>query len=238
MEFGSNWRAIVLAIAALVAMLVAMPVAAQDLISADRPGIADSSTVIGQGSLQVELGGERDWRPDLFTTPLLVRYGMTKQLELRFETAGWAHIPGDDGLMPASIGMKFHFLDTPSLAVIARVFPPSGSGAFRSHQTAADIRLAADKDLNEHWSVEGNLGASHADGDNAATAAATLQYNVSQRIGVFIDAGATSSPSSLLIDGGAAWIIGKDLQLDLSIGARAHGDVPERFVAAGISIRR
>jgi hypothetical protein len=233
MKFGSNWRATVFVLAAF----AAMPAAAQDLISADRPGIADSSTVIGQGSLQLELGGERDWRPDLFTTPLLVRYGMTKQLELRFETAGWAHSAGDDGLTPASIGMKFHFFDTPSLAVIARVFPPSGSGAFRSHQTAADVRLAADKDLNEHWSIEGNLGAAHADGNNTATAAATLQYNVSQRIGVFIDAGATSSPSSLLIDGGAAWIIGKDLQLDLSIGARAHGDVPERFVSAGISRR-
>lgn len=233
MQSVSNWRAILVT----VFTCIALPAAAQDLISADRPGIADSSTVVSPKTLQVEVGVERDTNPGLITTPLLVRYGLTKQLELRFETAGWAHANGHDGLAPASLGVKYHFLDQPSLAVIARVFPPSGSGIFKSHGTAADVRLAADKDLSEQWSVEGNLGVAHDDNDNFATAAATLQYNLSPKVNVFIDGGATSSPSSLLLDAGAAWIIGKDLQLDVSTGWGAHGDVPDRFIAAGIARR-
>jgi len=233
MQLASNWRAIL----AAAVVLFAPPLAADDLINADRPGIADSSVVVNPGTLQAELGVERDVRPDLTTTPLLLRYGLTKEFELRLETAGWAHADGHDGLMPASIGAKYHFFDKPSLAVIARIFPPSGSGIFRSHQTAADLRLAADKDLNEQWSVEGNVGIARGDGDNFATAAATLQYNISPKLNVFIDGGATSSPSSLTLDAGAAWIVGKDLQLDVSVGWGAHGDAPERFVAAGIARR-
>jgi hypothetical protein len=233
MQTSSNWRAILCTIFTW----VVLPAAAQELISADRPGIADSSTVVTPKTVQLEVGLERDTNPDVTTTPLLVRYGLTKQLELRFETAGWARADGHDGLAPASLGLKYHFLDQPSLGVIARVFPPTGSGIFKSHDTAADVRLAADKDLNEQWSVEGNLGVAHADHDNFATAAATLQYNLSPKMNVFIDGGATSSPSSLLLDAGAAWIIGKDLQLDVSAGWGARGDVPDRFVAAGIARR-
>jgi hypothetical protein len=225
------------AIIAIVASLFATPLLADDLINADRPGIADGSQVVNPGTLQVELGGERDTHPDLFTTPLLLRYGLTKQLELRFETSGWAHAAGHDGFTPASIGAKFHFSDTPSLGVIARVFPPSGSGIFKSHDTAADVRLSVDKDLSEQWSVEANLGVARADHQSHALAAATLQYNVTPKMNVFVDGGAQSSPSSLILDAGAAWIIGKDLQLDVSVGFGAHGEAPDRFVAAGIARR-
>ena len=233
MQVNSNWRAIL----ATAVLLFAPPLAADDLINADRPGIADSSVVVNPGTLQAELGLERDVHPDLITTPLLLRYGLTKEFELRFETSGWAHIDGHDGLMPMSIGAKYHFFDKPSLALIGRIFPPSGSGIFRSHETAADLRLAVDKDLNEQWSVEGNAGIAHGDGNNVATAAATLQYNLSPKVNVFIDGGATSSPSSLILDAGAAWIVGNDLQLDVSVGWGAHGDAPDRFVAAGIARR-
>ncbi|HJW95039.1 MAG TPA: transporter [Thermoanaerobaculia bacterium] len=218
-------------------MLMAFPVFAEDVINADRPGIADGSQVVNAGTLQVELGAERDSNPDLLTTPLLLRYGLTRQLELRVETAGFAHIGGHDGVAPLSLGAKFHFLDAPSLGLIARLFPPSGSGIFRSHETDADLRLAADKDLSDRWSVEGNLGIAREDRDNHALAAATLQYNVTPKMNVFVDAGLETAPSSLTIDAGAAWIIGKDLQLDVSAGWGAHGDTPDRFIAAGISRR-
>ena len=225
------------AMIAIVAALIATPLLADDLINADRPGIADGSQVVSPGTLQVELGGERDVDPDLFTTPLLVRYGLAKQFELRVETAGLAHINGHDGLTPVSIGAKYHFFDTPSLGIIARVFPPSGSGVFKSHSTAADVRLSVDKDLSEQWSVEGNLGVARADHEDHLLAAATLQFNITPKFNVFIDAGAQSSPSSLIFDAGAAWIIGKDLQLDVSAGMRQHGPVPDRFIAAGIARR-
>ena len=170
----------------------------RDPINADRPGIADGSQTVGRGTFQVELGGERDHFADgnvrVLSTPLLLRYGLTAPLELRVESAGYgrATAPGfsASGWSPLSLGFKYHFLDKPSLGIIARYFPASGSGAFKSEHPSADLRLAADVDLSETWSLNPNVGVTtRNDGDGrftAALAALTLQYNVSKTFNVFV----------------------------------------------------
>src|ERR1700682_1443093 len=144
-------------------VLVALPVVAQsgaqaipqpeDVINADRPGIADGSTTVGRAVFQVEVGAERDEDAHVHTliTPLLLRYGLTKDFELRMETAGYGRVLGfgEDGLNPLSAGFKWHFVDEdaktrrPSLGIIARILPKSGSGVFRSDTTTGDLRLVA-----------------------------------------------------------------------------------------------
>ena len=51
--------------------------------------------------------------------------------------AGFHRLPFQSSFAPLSIGAKYHFHDAPSLGIIARLFPPSGSGAQRSHATTA-----------------------------------------------------------------------------------------------------
>jgi hypothetical protein len=220
-----------------------------DLINADRPGLADSSGVVGRGAFQVEAGLERDHSGgsiDL-STPLLLRYGVTKDVELRVEGNGYVHSSGASGLAPLSIGAKVHFADSPSLGVIARVFVPSGTGAQRSHTTNGDVRLAADINLSERWAINPNIGVtSNDDGDGrftAGLAALTVQYNISDHANVFVD-GALQSPESrggaaaLTLDAGAVRIIGRNTQLDFSIGWGAHGTTPPNvFWSVGISRR-
>ena len=220
-----------------------------DLINADRPGLADSSGVVGRGIFQVEAGLERDHAADSisFATPLLLRYGLSKALELRVEGNGYVHAGGANGFAPLSIGAKVHFADAPSLGVIARLFVPSGTGAQRSHSTNGDVRLAADINLGERWSLNPNAGvASRDDGDGrftAGLAALTLQYNLSDHANVFVD-GALQSPETrggvvaLTVDTGAVWIVGRNTQLDVSVGWGARGTTPpDVFWAAGISRR-
>lgn len=244
---------------ALLLAFAALTLAAQEKekepINADRPGIADGSQTVGRGVFQIEVGGERDHFDDgdvhVTSTPLLLRYGITDPLELRVEGNGYGHatFPGGSasGWSPLSVGVKVHFVDKPSLGVIARYFPASGSGDFKSEHPAADLRLAADMDLSETWSINPNIGvASRDDGDGrftAALAAFTLQYNVTKKFNVFVD-GALQSPearggsSSLIADAGAVWIIGNDTQLDVSAGWGARGQTPPNvFVAAGVGRR-
>ena len=229
-------------------ILVAVPLAAQtdDVINADRPGIADGSTTVGHAVFQVELGAERDddAHIHILITPLLLRYGLTKDFELRMETAGYGRILGfgEDGFNPISAGFKWHFLDEdtktrrPSLGIIGRLFPKSGSGVFRSDTTTGDVRLAADMTLNEKWSLNPNIGAAFGNGSTSGLAALTLQYNVTEKANVFVDGG--YADSSLLADVGGAWVLGRDTQLDASIGWRTHGvNAPNVFLAAGISRR-
>ncbi|HEX3579904.1 MAG TPA: transporter [Thermoanaerobaculia bacterium] len=220
-----------------------------DLINPDRPGIADGSAVVGRGIFQIEAGLERDHDAGSrsLATPLLLRYGINKDFEMRVEGNGYVHANDGSGFAPLSIGAKYHFHDTPSLGIIARLFPRSGTGAQRSHAATGDVRLAADINLGEKWALNPNIGvASQDDGDGrftAALAALTLQYNLSDRANVFID-GASESPeergggTSLVLDAGTAWIVGRDTQFDISAGWRARGTKPPNvFLAAGISRR-
>jgi Putative MetA-pathway of phenol degradation len=226
---------------ALALLFLATTLAAQEPINADRPGIADGSQSVGRGVFQAELGWERDHHGNDrdWSTPLLLRYGVSAPFELRVESEGYN---SSSGWTPPSIGFKYHFLDKPSLGVIARYFPP-----FRGERSSADLRLAADVDLNEQWSLNPNVGvATQDDGDGrftAALAALTLQYNVTKKLNVFVDAGlqapeSKGGSSSLLTDTGAAWIVGNDTQLDVEIGWGARGQTPPTvFVGAGISRR-
>jgi hypothetical protein len=220
-----------------------------DLINPDRPGIADGSSVVGRGIFQLEFGLERDHDAGgrSIATPLLFRYGVSKDFEFRAEGNDYIRADGANGFAPVSIGAKYHFADAPSLGVIARLFVPSGTGAQRSHTTNGDLRLAADINLGEKWSLNPNVGVvSQDDGDGrftAALVALTVQYNLSDHANVFID-GAVQSPerrgggASLIVDTGGAWIVGRNTQFDLSVGWGARGTTaPNVFVGAGISRR-
>jgi hypothetical protein len=230
----------------------------EDLVSADRPGIADSSTTVKRGAFQIEIGVERDSESGqhTFSTPTLLRYGLSDAFELRVETSGYERVSGGgdhaSGLAPVSAGAKWNFLsatkDRPSLGLIGRVFVPSGSGEFKSHDATGDLRLAADMSFGEKWAINPNIGVSFDHDERsftAALAALTVQYNLTEKGNVFVDGGYESrsgsghgSGSSLLLDTGVAWIVGRDTQLDFSIGWGAHGsDVPNVFISAGYTRR-
>ena len=197
---------------------------AQDVINPDRPGLADGSATVSQGVFQIEFGVERDEADSehVTFTPTLLRYGLTKSFELRVETNGYE----DGSLAPVSIGFKKHFADSPSLGLIGRWFVDDSSG---------DLRLAADVELNDKWAINPNIGIAYEDSSASATAAMTVQYNISDKLNVFVD-GSWQSPDHLIFDGGIAWILGTNTQLDVSAGWGAHGDgVPDRFISAGIS---
>lgn len=252
-----------LLVMAALALLSARPGAAQseDLINADRPGIADSSTTVRRGTVQVEAGVERDdatadgVAQHTLSTPALVRYGLSDAFELRVEGNGYQRVAGSDrssGWAPASVGAKVHLMSEdaphhrPSLGVIARLFVPSGSGDSRSRTFTGDVRLAADLDLSERWAVNPNLGLRFDDANGrftAALAALTIQYNFSPRLNIFVDGGMQApeqrhGTSSVLLDSGVAWIVGSSTQLDAAIGWGAHGETPPRiFWSAGLSRR-
>jgi|SRR6185369_12615778 len=68
--------------------------AEQDLINADRPGIADGSTVVGAGTFQIEGGIQEEFRRNgnerehTFFVPALLRFGIDSRWEVRTN-----HIP-------------------------------------------------------------------------------------------------------------------------------------------------
>src|SRR5215212_1261120 len=168
----------------------------ENLINADRPGLADSSATVSRGVFQIEFGLERDddAGSHVTSTPLLLRYGIADRFELRVETSGLERTSGSGSEWgPTALGFKYHFAGKRDVGLIGSV----------DDEGAADLRLVADVDLSDRWSINPNLGATS---DKEALGALTVQYDITPKVNAFVD-GAVTVPtsggsSSLLLDAG------------------------------------
>jgi hypothetical protein len=249
---------------------LAAPVCAQDddYANPDRPGIADGSKVIDAGQVEVEIGVQEELRNDgdahdrRIFFPALLRVGLGSNLEARVETNSYTWERSNDpvacvqhtqGGAPVSVGMKYQFAQSdgiahPSLGVIARIFPASGSGNFATHHVTGDVRLAADWDVASKWSLNPNIGVASYEDDSgrrftAGLFALTLNFNPSKKLNFFLDTGQQfperkNGRTSIIVDGGVAYMVNKDIQLDFSMGTKVAGETPPHpFLAAGVSKR-
>lgn len=205
---------------------------------------------------------EPNTRTSTIFAPTLVRFGFADHWEGRIETNAVTSLqttqPGipasrATGYAPVSLGAKYQIFDSGSdrrrsLGIIARLFPPIGSANFRNDRFTGDLRLAADWDFAPKLSLNPNIGIGRAQGDAGRTfvaglGALTLNYLPTDRINPFLDVGiqapeVPNGRASAILDAGLACIIGRDIQLDLSAGSRAHGSTaPRPFLAIGVSFR-
>lgn len=232
-------------------------------LASDRPGIADGSDVVGAGRWQMETGlvrgarrsGESPRRTVFF--PTLLRLGLNEHWEVRLDSNVHAWMRDSDGARtqayaPFSVGFKYRFMEAagsvPSLAAIARVTPPSGSNMLKTRRTTADLRVAADWQLSEQWSLNPNIGWAIDEDDDgrrysATLFAVTLAYKPVPTLELFVDTGARKpeargAGSAAVYDAGIAYLVSRDIQVDLSVGVRGTGSTPPRsFVATGVSLR-
>ena len=241
-----------------------------DLINADRPGIADGSTVVGPKTFQIESGIQAEFRRNgdsrehtLFI-PTLLRFGIDNHWEVRIEGNTYTRITSfqstittnqTSGFAPLSLGFKYHIYDSNnahqfSLGTIVRIFPEWGSKEFRTQHATGDIRLAADWNFAPHLklSLNPNIGVARYEDDlgrlfTAGLFAVTLNSNPTKKLNPFIDLGVQwpeekNGQTSAILDGGLAYIIGRNLQVDAAVGTRVHGDTsPRPFIGFGISWR-
>ena len=158
-------------------------------------------------------------------------------------------------MSPVSAGFKYHLQDASkqngqlSLATIVRVFPPSGSSAFRTHHVTGDVRLAADWTPSSQWSFNPNIGVAIAEDSSGQAfptglAALTVTYGPNNRFQPYLDAGLQSPETragrvALLFDGGVTYLIDRNTQVDFGIGtgvkpqnARDHSVTSEFGVPA------
>src|SRR5689334_22985291 len=184
-----------------------------DLINADRPGIADGSTVVGPKTFQVESGIQAEFRRNadgrehtLFI-PTLLRFGIDSHWEVRVEGNTYTRITSfppasttnqTSGFAPLSLGFKYHIYDSNndhqlSLGTIVRIFPAWGSKEFRTQHATGDIRLAADWNFAPHLklSLNPNIGVARYEDDQgrlftAGLFAVTLNSNRIKMFNLFI----------------------------------------------------
>jgi hypothetical protein len=140
-----------------------------DAINPDRPGVVETSQVVGKGRIQLETSLQWDRLRDdssherTLSTPTLLRFGLGESTELRFETDGrnliHASEPGTGvhtttaGWADTDVGLKWHLKDAPegagapALGVLLHATLPSGSRDLRGHGLRPSLRLVAEWEL-------------------------------------------------------------------------------------------
>jgi hypothetical protein len=231
---------------------------------ADGSNVIGAKKLQIETGLQEEFRRDGDSREHTIFIPTLIRIGVDNHWEVRIEGNTFTRVvtfnPTDvtsqsSGFAPVSLGIKYHIYDfkgahQTSLGTIVRVFPAWGSGDFRPHHVTGDVRLAVDWDFVQRLklSLNPNVGVGRYEDDQgriftAGLLAVTLNYLPTKKLNPFIDVGLqtpekSNGRSSLILDTGVAYIIGRNLQLDASVGSGAHGDTtPHPFIGFGISFR-
>jgi len=232
---------------------------------ADGSNVVGSKVVQIETGAHFEFRRDGDTREHTFFMPALFRFGIGGSWEARVEGNTFTRVTEFDastktdetsGFAPTSIGFKYHILPSEdkdpvfSLGTIVRVFPAWGTKEFRPQHPTGDVRLAADWNFAPKLSLNPNIGIARYEDDQGrlfttGLFAATLSYlpTKSKKLNPFIDIGTQSSEasngrSSAVLDGGVAYTIGHNFEVDATIATRVHGvTAPKCLFEFGFSWR-
>lgn len=251
--------------------LVSAAAAAQDVeaLSTDRPDFVESSDVVGQGVFQVEtsLSFERDRSNGIASrtrsTPTLLRYGISEDVELRIESDGLVRQTVSDaattstrsGSADTSLGAKWHLraadeaTGQPGLAVLAHVDLDSGSSAFRGAGKVPSLRFVAE------WALPGDASFGVMPGvfygkDDASRnrfwggiLAATYSRPLGKSTRGFVEIAGQElrrnryGGNVVTFDTGVMYAIDSETQIDFSINLGLNDHSPDRTLSIGFSRR-
>lgn len=130
---------------------------AEDLVT-DRPDFTESALTVSPRVLQIE-GGYTLENSSQTVGEVLLRYGVTDKMELRFEFPSYTITSDQKGFSDSSVGFKYSLLKAteteklkPETAIILLTSLPTGSPEFKE----ADLQLTAKVCLGwEIWSLGG-----------------------------------------------------------------------------------
>ena len=238
--------------------------ATRDPIATDRPDFVESSATVGDGRVQVETSAawERSdgagVRSETFSTPTLLRIGVSDRWELRVESDGWLHSRAHGtglservrGAADVSVGAKYHLRDrdgAPSMAWLLHADLPTGDRTFAGHGVRPSLRFVAEWELTRDLSLGVMPGVIRDDdGSGHYTAgifgivlgkAWTPRFRSFGEVAAEQLARPRDGGNAVNLDLGGAWLLSDDMQLDVAMSARLSDAAPDRAVTLGWSRR-
>lgn len=240
---------------------------AESAIATDRPDFVESSVVVGRGVFQLEtsLAYERDRRGGgdvkSWTTPTLLRFGITDTLELRLETDAFTSqrsITNGQGANVAgfadvSLGVKWHIGDEaesgrPSTALLFHVDIDSGSAEFRRNGLAPSVRGVAEWSLSGGFSLGAMAGvvwdrAENSENFQSGILAVTVGKTFTDHLRGFVELAGRSlakqqyGGNTVTFDAGLAYALDRDTQWDVAIAVSTNRETPDHALTVGFSKR-
>lgn len=246
----------------LIGSAAAARAADEQPICADRPGKATPTCTVPPGMIQVE-SGLADWSRDssggvrtdgLDIGGTAVKFGFGDRLHLELDLPAYVDIrKGPAGLGDSALALKYRLTEASApvqFAVRPFVKIPTAKHSLGNGKVEGGIALLADSSFGKSsvgWGIAPEVDVA-ADGDGsgyhvATAAAASVGVPVSRRITVsgevwgawdFDPAGTVRQYS---IDGAAAYLISKDVQLDAGANFGLNRNTPDLELYTGISFR-
>lgn len=236
----------------------APPLHAQaDEISTDRPDYTESTDTVGRGMVQLEGGSLWTWQGPTHTLAVpnaLLRMGLARRLELRLSSDGfvresvrrngtWERNSGGADL---AIGVKLALFGErrllPALSAIAALSLPVGSERFSSGGYDPFFKLCWSKSLPKAFDAGGNVVAQL----DTAGPGMLVKRTVSLSVGHGLFGGLRGfwevyriSPiaAQTIADTGLSKLLGKNVEVDVSVGHTVAARTPSWFAGAGFAVR-
>ncbi|MYM68307.1 transporter [Pseudoduganella sp. FT55W] len=240
----------------------------KDQIVTDRPDFVESSNVVGAGRFQIEtsVALERNKANGIkertYSTPTLLRFGLSDTLEARIETDGHMRVvtndlgagtrQTDNGYADVSLGVKWHVADEqgarPSMGILAHVDLDSGSAPFRAAGKGGSLRLAAEWELPNDFGLGIMPGIAWQRNDQGERYTSgifgiVLGKEWSERCRTFIEYAAPqiakgrNGGSVSTFDIGGAYLVTDTVQVDTALSRGLNKNTPDWSWTLGLSIK-
>lgn len=231
----------------------------QTTISADRPGATVSAFTVGKKVLQGEHGVMFfDNFPDsvninTYTTEHVVRYGLSERFELnslfeyqadifRFKQKDFLK---QNATSKLQIGFRANLCSEkkwrPAISFQTRIAIPRISKLYGAKYTSAEMTLSTQYSLPKNLTFV-TIWVMAFDGNSPAPLgkyALNLGFPIAKNLNGYIEnySNWQAQTFQTRVDGGIMYLIGNNLQLDLSAGFGRNQGVTDYFVATGIAWR-
>ncbi len=236
---------------------------APNLLVPDRPGLTNGSDTVLPGHLQIEIGITRSKGPSANPTApagqsgggasqttdapeTLLRTGLDSKTELRLTLPNYLWPSGSDsGFTDGAIGLrrKIYQSRTLKIALTPTLTVPLKTAVTSSGHVDPSLNLSGQLSSGARWTLASNLILSYPTqsgrrlADYTGTGSAT--YALSGALSTFVDfsydAPVGSAPSPIA-DGGFAYTLSKNMQLDVETGRGLGGSAPTQFYGGGFVI--
>lgn len=249
----------------LLGLLWAAPLVAQDFsglpepLNTDRPDFTEGTSTVPAGHYQLE-GGYTFTRQGTDESQslgeLLLRIGVNDRVEARlgigsydWDDPGIAGEPRINGSEDPVLGMKIRLTGDDAktqLAILLNTTVPVGSDGFTSDDWQPEVKLALGWDLTDRISLAPMLVYIYAsDGGerfNQFAASLSAGFTLTERWGAYLEAYGFSKESAdgsstTYLDTGLTYLVSKDVQLDVRVGAGLDSPHPNWYAGLGAAIR-
>ena len=221
-------------------------------IDTDGPDFVESSEVVPKDHFQYELdvgsanGSKSGSQRHLTDTPLLLKYGIAENWELRIASDGLMTQSGHQGMGNTAFGFKYHSQDrnestgAPAISWIAHFQTPIASPYFRTSGILPSFRSVITWDLPNEFALGLMPGVAIQANEagqtyTAGIFSAVLNKKLNEKARVFVELSmptiSKTNHNGILASGdiGAAYLLTNDTQLGFRAGLGLNPNSPRNY---------